>query len=134
MKRLVMVLLVGWTLSGLAAQNDELRGEYVMDLVLETSAMQVLGDRRIVPIIGGEFSGPDLNGTILPGGADWIRQRPDGVSELDVRMTLKTDGGALIYLTYAGLIAREPPREGSPRGGIYWRMVPRFETDAEEFK
>ena len=29
------------------------------------------GRRRIVPITGGEFSGPKIRGACLPGGADW---------------------------------------------------------------
>jgi hypothetical protein len=29
------------------------------------------GERRIIPIKGGEFAGPNLSGKVLPGGADW---------------------------------------------------------------
>ena len=54
------------------------------------------GRRRIVPISGGEFSGPVLRGTVLPGGADWQIMRSDGVAELEARYTLRTDDGALI--------------------------------------
>ena len=44
------------------------------------------GTRRIVPITGGEFSGPDIRGKVLPGGADWQILRGDGVSELEARL------------------------------------------------
>src|ERR1700736_3448224 len=54
------------------------------------------GRRRIVPITGGEFSGPDIRGQVVPGGADWQILRSDGVSELEARYTLRTDDGALI--------------------------------------
>src|SRR5580704_6600666 len=54
------------------------------------------GARRIVPITGGEFSGPAIRGKVLPGGADWQILRGDGVSELEARYTLQTDDGALI--------------------------------------
>ena len=57
------------------------------------------GGRRIVPIAGGEFSGPQLRGTVLPGGADWQVLRDDGVAELEARYTLRTDDAALIYLS-----------------------------------
>jgi hypothetical protein len=40
------------------------------------------GRRRIVPITGGEFSGPQMRGTVMPGGADWQIIRSDGVAEL----------------------------------------------------
>ena len=56
------------------------------------------GGRRIVPIIGGDFSGPRLRGQVLPGGADWQILRTDGVAELEARYTLSTDDGALIYV------------------------------------
>jgi hypothetical protein len=37
------------------------------------------GRRRIVPLTGGTFTGPDLNGKLLPGSsADWQIVLPDG--------------------------------------------------------
>ena len=36
----------------------------------------------------------------MPGGADWVILRSDGVMEIDVRITLETHYGALIYLAY----------------------------------
>ncbi|MDO9473970.1 MAG: DUF3237 domain-containing protein [Caulobacter sp.] len=59
------------------------------------------GLRRIAPVTGGSFMGERLNGTVI-GGADWVINRPDGVMLIDVRLTLKTDDGAMIYLTYQG--------------------------------
>jgi Protein of unknown function (DUF3237) len=37
-----------------------------------------LGQRRIVPVEGGEFDGPKLRGIILPGGSDCMLMRPWG--------------------------------------------------------
>jgi hypothetical protein len=56
------------------------------------------GGRRIVPITGGDFAGPQMRGKVLPGGADWQILRGDGVAELEARYTLRTDDGALIYV------------------------------------
>jgi hypothetical protein len=56
------------------------------------------GGRRIVPITGGDFSGPQLRGQVVPGGADWQVLRRDGVAELEARYTLRTDDGVLIYV------------------------------------
>ena len=94
-----------------------------------------LGERRIIPITGGSFAGERLNGTILPGGADWQLVRPDGAALLDARYTLQTDDGALIYVSNRGL------RHGPPavlarlrRGEIVdpaeysFRTAPTFET------
>lgn len=60
------------------------------------------GLRRIAPVTGGSFTGPRLAGSVLPGGADWVMNRPDGVMLIDVRLTLKTDDGALVYVGYQG--------------------------------
>src|SRR5215472_6620982 len=39
------------------------------------------GHRRIVPLSGGTFSGPELHGTLLPGAsADWQTFLPDGTT------------------------------------------------------
>jgi len=65
------------------------------------------GLRRIAPVTGGTFAGERLNGTVV-GGADWVINRPDGVMVIDVRLTLSTDDGALIYLTYQGRFLAEP--------------------------
>ena len=61
------------------------------------------GGRRIIPIAGGEFSGPQIRATVLPGGADWQVLRHDGVAELEARYTLRSDDGALIYVRNHGL-------------------------------
>ena len=61
------------------------------------------GTRRFYPAIGGSFEGPRLRGEVLPDGGDWLLLRPDGVLEQDVRITLKTDDSAFIYVRYAGM-------------------------------
>lgn len=60
------------------------------------------GLRRIVPIIGGTFVGPDLAGEILPFGADWQIVRPSGRMDLDARYTLRTHQGELIFISNIG--------------------------------
>jgi hypothetical protein len=66
------------------------------------------GQRRVVPITGGEFSGPGLEGVVLPGGADWQLIRHDGVAELDARYTLRTNDGVSIHVHNRAL------RHGAP--------------------
>src|SRR3954470_24514555 len=48
------------------------------------------GRRRIVPIEGGTVKGPQLNGTVPAGGADWQTIQADGFTELDTRYTIQT--------------------------------------------
>lgn len=55
-------------------------------------------------VTGGEVTGDRLNGTVLPVGGDWLTLRRDGVGILDVRATIETDDGALIYVTYTGIL------------------------------
>jgi hypothetical protein len=62
------------------------------------------GHRRIVPLIGGRFSGPQLNGTLIAGAsADWQIVLPDGTALGDIRYTLQTDGGDLLYVQSRGV-------------------------------
>ncbi len=57
------------------------------------------GRRRIVPLTGGTFTGPDVSGTLVPGAsADWQTVLPDGTALGDIRYTLQTDGGDLLYV------------------------------------
>ncbi len=53
---------------------------------------------------GGTVSGPKVNGKILPVGGDFITVRTDGVGDIDVRLTIQTDDGALIYQTNTGVL------------------------------
>src|SRR5258706_10957817 len=61
------------------------------------------GTRVTAPVPSGHFEGPRLRGKVLPGGGDWTLLRGDGVLELDLRLTLETDDGALIHMTSFGL-------------------------------
>jgi Protein of unknown function (DUF3237) len=51
-----------------------------------------------------------------------VVKRADGVLELDLRITLETDDGALIHMTFEGI------RDDAAPGGSYFRTLPRFET------
>jgi hypothetical protein len=95
------------------------------------------GRRRIVPIRGGTFEGPELHGRVLDGGADWQIVRADGLSALDTRYTLETDRGELVYIQNAGV--RHAPLEIVERllagdavdpSLVYFRTAPVFETSA----
>ncbi|MDH3528980.1 MAG: DUF3237 domain-containing protein, partial [Acidobacteriota bacterium] len=61
------------------------------------------GLRLNIYITAGDVFGPKIKGLIRPAGADWLTIRKDGVGVLDVRATIETDDGALIYTYYTGL-------------------------------
>ena len=56
-----------------------------------------------MPITGGRFAGPDLNGDILDNGADWQVVTDDGATVVDTRYLLRLDDGALASTTYGWL-------------------------------
>ncbi len=84
------------------------------------------GHRRIVPQTGGTFSGPEISGKLLPGAsADWQIVSPDGTSFADIRYTLQTDGGDLLYVQSRGV------RHGSAE--VLARLGRGEEVDASEY-
>ena len=84
------------------------------------------GHRRIVPLTGGTFTGPELNGTLLPGAsADWQIVLSDGTALGDVRYTLETDGGDLLYVQSRGV------RHGSAE--VLSRLGRGEDVDASEY-
>jgi Protein of unknown function (DUF3237) len=66
----------------------------------------VLGERNIIPITGGMFSGPGLKGTVMGGGWDWQLIRPDGCRQLKADYMLKTDDGAVINVVNTAVSCR----------------------------
>jgi hypothetical protein len=79
------------------------KGEHLWDAKVKTGKMIVVGDskrgqRRVIPITGGTFEGPNIKGEILPGGEDWQLVRPDGDTELYARYLLKTSDGHIIQV------------------------------------
>src|SRR5262249_23209548 len=84
--------------------------------------------------------GARLRGSVLPGGDDWTLLRPDGVLELDLRVTLQTDDGALIHMTFEGLRHGSPEAiaalgrgEAADPASYYFRTLPRFETAVPKY-
>jgi hypothetical protein len=104
-----------------------MRSRPLMTLLLSTAPVQSIGagphgTRLTFPITGGSFDGDRLRGKVLRGGGDWVIKRGDGVLELDLRITLEADDGALIHMTFEGI------RDDGAPGGPYFRTLPRFET------
>jgi len=84
------------------------------------------GRRLIVPLTDGTFTGPELNGKLLPGSsADWQIALPDGTAIGDIRYTLQTDNGDLLYVQSRGV------RHGSP--DVLERLAGGEDVDASEY-
>ena len=133
--RIATVLLVclGLKMSGLLAMAQNKTEpphapalEYLGTLHAETGSRTVIdngpqGTRTIVQVTGGRFEGPRLKATVQTPAGDWITNRPDGTYRLDVRMTLKTQDGAVILVTYNGI-------GQTTNAGASLRIAPLFET------
>ena len=64
----------------------------------------IRGERRIIPITGGHFEGPQIKGEVMPGGWDWQLTRADGCTEVKADYFLKTDDGVMINVVNTGEI------------------------------
>ena len=98
------------------------------------------GRRHIVPLTGGMFSGPEISGQLLPGAsADWQIVLPDGTALGDIRYTLQTDGGDLLYVQSRGVrhgsaevLARLARGEDVDAGEYTFRTSTQIETAAPD--
>ncbi len=92
------------------------------------------GQRRIIPILDGDFEGPNMRGSIVrEGAADWQSTRPDGVTQAEATYALRTHDGVIIQVENFGL--RHGPAEVMQRMAAgedvnpeeyYFRTSPRF--------
>jgi muconolactone delta-isomerase len=84
------------------------------------------GRRRVVPLTGGTFSGPEMSGSLVPGAsADWQTILPDGTVLGDIRYTLQTDRAELLYVESRSI------RHGSP--DVLARLARGEEVDPSEY-
>ena len=119
------------TQGGAAPEADALRTEFVLEAHVNIAAALTVGEsalglRRLIPITGGSFKGPRLQGEVVPGGADYQLVRPDGVTSIEARYTLRVSDGSLIYIANRGILVRAV--EGPAPAPAYVRTVPEFEA------
>lgn len=132
MKKILIIILLGSFVvlaSTIASGQDTItvETEFLFDLHVDLDPPQPIGAgpyglRIIFPATGGTVEGPNINGVVLAGGADWSITRNDGVFELDARVTILTDDDQFIYMSYMGY-----------NDGEYWRVLSHFETGSEEY-
>jgi uncharacterized protein DUF3237 len=126
--------------------TPELQTRYVFTITAGIAEVTTAGDighgvRRIIPITGGEVRGADVNGKVLPFGADFQIIRPNELIDLEARYAFETDDGAVVYVENRGV--RFGPvdlllklKRGEPVDPklIYFRTVPKFETGAAKYR
>nr|WP_280235868.1 DUF3237 domain-containing protein [Nocardia cyriacigeorgica] len=101
------------------------------------------GRRVLYGAAGGSFAGPRLRGDVVAGGGDWALFRPDGTMLLDVRLTLRTEDGELLSMTYQGRwvipadvraeMADSTARHLIDPARYYFRTNPLFETGSTRY-
>ena len=116
--------------------------QHLCDLVVTVGPPITVGEglcgvRRLVPITGGQVSGPGMRGRVLPVGADFQSVADGTTAQLDARYVLALDDGALIYVHNQALRHASAPitaalarGEAVPADAVYFRGQPRFETGA----
>ncbi|HAS42040.1 MAG TPA: DUF3237 domain-containing protein [Microscillaceae bacterium] len=124
---------------------NELKSEFLFQIHVKLAPPMEIGqspegNRLIFMGESGTFEGPKMTGAVLANsGGDWSRIRADGSGALDVRLTLRTNDGALILMTYFGRMVAAPEEMGyaldfakpdDPQGAhrYYFRTNPLFET------
>jgi len=98
------------------------------------------GRRRIIPHVDGTFTGPEINGKLLPGAsADWQIVMADGTALGDIRYILQTDRGDLLYVQSRGVrhgsaevLARLGRGEDVDAGEYIFRTSTQIETAAAD--
>jgi hypothetical protein len=120
-----------------------LASDFLFRMVLTVGTPQMVGptrqgELRVVPVTGGTVEGPRFSGEVLPGtAADWLRVDPDGTAHMDVRLTLKSAAGGIVFMHYSGIRTGAPEVLARLNGGqpvdpseYYFRIAARFETGA----
>jgi hypothetical protein len=111
------------------------RLEFAFEEVVKLGAATAVGEtplgrRNIIPITGGTFEGPEIKGTIVPGGWDWQLTRSDGCTEIEADYMIRTDDGVVINVINVGVLCpptggraspvRTHPRFEAPKGKYEW--------------
>ncbi len=120
---------------------SEIQTKFMFRLSLEVGPHHVVGttpagSRRIAPVAGGIFEGPELSGIVLPGGTDWITVDPAGTwFRIDVRLPLQTSDGEILTIAYQGwrsgtkdTLERLGRGEEVDPDDYYYRVACSFET------
>ena len=123
----------------------EIHTKFLFRLALDVGAHHVVGptpfgSRRVAPIAGGTFEGPQLSGIVLPGGTDWITEDAAGSwFRINVRVPLRTHDGDLLTMAYQGfrsgppeVLAKVSRGEAVDADSYYYRVSGSFETASQK--
>jgi hypothetical protein len=117
------------------ARIPQMRFVYECDATLteaETFGTTVEGMRRIIPITGGTFHGPELRGQVLGGSYDWNLSRSDGAHSVEAAYFLRTEDGVTIRVVNRG-VGGPPPEDPGSGERFFMFTNPVFETPVGKY-
>ena len=124
------------------AQSTEISTEFLMTLYAPLNTPQAIDKSLLIYGVpqGGWVKGPKISGTLIGPGGDWLQVLPDGTARLDVRATIETDDGALIYISYNGVIRGTESSQLKQQNGevlkpddLYFVVAPTMRTSSEKY-
>jgi hypothetical protein len=141
----VALLMVAPFVAGVAdAQTTSIETEYLMTYQAPLDLPYAIDGSLLIVNVkpdGGWAKGPKISGKFISPGGDWLRVLPSGALRLDVRATLETDDGALIFISYNSIIQHsKESAERLNKGELlttkdipYFITAPTFETAPEKY-
>lgn len=109
--------------------EDIPKAEFVYEAIVTLGPPEEIGEtphgKRVrIPITGGTFKGPRINGTIFPEGMDWQLIRPDGMTELEAAYLMREADGTVIHIRNKGVAGKGYARTSAvfevPNGPHAW--------------
>ncbi|PSL46530.1 uncharacterized protein DUF3237 [Chitinophaga niastensis] len=147
MKKVIFLAVFFSTCFYVQVHAQELKSEFLFDLEISLSPPQIIGPvltgtRLIFPFKDGFVKSDKINGKILDCSGEWGLIVDSTTFKMDVRATIKTDDGALIYITYSGYNYASAQKSALIRVGkgnelspseYYFRSIPVFETSSPKY-
>ena len=132
------------TATAVQAQTTQISTEYLMTLYAPLEAPQQFDNTLFIytlpPGSEGWVKGPKIEGRIIPPAADWLRVMPAGNARINVRQTVKTDDGALIYISSNGIVSyTKESWDRLMKGEVitgddhYFILAPTIQTSAKKY-
>jgi hypothetical protein len=98
------------------------------------------GRRTVWALAGGTVEGPHIKGAVMPVGGEFELVDTDGFFHIDVRLVIRTDDGANIFVQYFGVLKMTPELIDKFQKGVevdfgdsYFVTQPRFETSHKSY-
>lgn len=126
MKKILFLLSLLLGPLGAMAQDFTPALEFVMQLQVKIQGVERVGEtphgtRQSIPITGGTFKGPKIEGTVLAGGADYQMSTKGGRTVVEAIYNIRTNDGVTIHVRNNGLITQSA-------NGFYFYTNPHFEA------